>query len=460
MGATGESVRRLTDFGFNPAWSPDGKEIAFATEITVTPFARYYTSQLWTVNVTSAEKRLITEGDAVHPSWSPHGHRIAYWEAIETGRRDIFTLPADGGKVVRVTDDDHMDWNFVWSPDGKHIYFSSDRGGGNMNLWRIAIEEGSGEVLGPPEPITTGASALRGHHALSKDGMRIAYVERVESASIWRVPFDALTGTIEGAPVHAIQSARSLYGPDVSPGGDWLAFWSMDDIYIQRTDGTNRRQLTDDVFIDRMPHWSPDGERIAFYSNRSGSFEIWSIRPDGSGLLQLTDTPGNLGNPNWSPDGQRMSCFDYPERTSYIIDPGKSCDEQTLLALPPLSDEGEYFTAISWSPDGKWIAGFGRSASGETPEVVIYAPESEQYRRLKHSGSYPSWLPDSRRLLFRATSGALHAIDIGSGKTQEVMSLLPDRVGASQISPDGRSLFFSRQTTEADIWMLTLNEEK
>ncbi len=78
MGATGENVRRLTDAGFHPAWSPDGSEVACG-EDSATPLGRgNVPSKLWAVNVTSGEKRLITEGDAVEPSWSPHGHRIAY----------------------------------------------------------------------------------------------------------------------------------------------------------------------------------------------------------------------------------------------------------------------------------------------------------------------------------------------------------------------------------------------
>ncbi len=121
MGATGESVRRLTDFGYNPAWSPDGREIVCATEgIEDAPDSRFTISQLWVVDtITGVERHLVTEKDAVQPHWSPKGHRIAFWGANgQTKQRDIWTLPAGGGEAASVTNDEAVDWNPVWSPDG------------------------------------------------------------------------------------------------------------------------------------------------------------------------------------------------------------------------------------------------------------------------------------------------------------------------------------------------------
>ena len=141
MGATGENVRRLTDFGFDPAWSPDGSEIACADENVPGATGRNIVpSKLWAIDVASGEKRLSTEGDAVEPSWSPHGHRIAFWSVTDvsgrmTAVRDIFTIPAEGGDAIPVTDDAHVDWNPIWSPDGR-IVFNSDRTG-NFEIWTM-----------------------------------------------------------------------------------------------------------------------------------------------------------------------------------------------------------------------------------------------------------------------------------------------------------------------------------
>ena len=109
MGATGESVRRVTDFGYNPAWSPDGKQIAVATEGVVEPGSRTSTSRIFRVDLATGQRRLVSRGDAVQPSWSPDGRRVvalrgsarAYNEALSGGVpggiEDIVWVPAAGG---------------------------------------------------------------------------------------------------------------------------------------------------------------------------------------------------------------------------------------------------------------------------------------------------------------------------------------------------------------------------
>jgi TolB protein len=157
MGLTGENVRRLTNFGYNPAWSPNGKEIVCSTRSFIRPEDRYSLgAKLFRVNVATGETRAIPAiDDTLQPAWSPRGYRIAYWNSPK-GSRNIRTVAAMGGNRVPVTDDVALDWSPAWSPDGRYLYFSSDRGG-SMNLWRVRIDEASGKVLIGPEPFTTPA---------------------------------------------------------------------------------------------------------------------------------------------------------------------------------------------------------------------------------------------------------------------------------------------------------------
>jgi eukaryotic-like serine/threonine-protein kinase len=239
MGATGESVKRPTDFGFNPAWSPDGKEITCADEGIIEPSSRTKPrSRLWAINVGTGERRLITYIDAVQPNWSPHRYRIAYQGRRNDVQRDIWTIPAQGGDAVEVTNDPAMDWNPVWSPDGKYLYFVSDRGG-SMNLWRVAIEEKTGKVLGSFEAVTT-PSPYIGHLSFSRDGLRLVYAHMVRSGNIQRVTFDPIKENVVGQPVWVTQGSRVAFVPNVSSDGEWL------------------------TFDTQTPLWSPDGNRIVY----------------------------------------------------------------------------------------------------------------------------------------------------------------------------------------------------
>jgi TolB protein len=290
MEPTGEAVRRVTRQGFNPAWSPDGNRIVFATEgVELKPLNWQGRSELWVADVTTAESGLLSEGDAVQPSWSPGGHRIAYtarWK--DPTQMDIRTIPAGGGESVAVTDDVATDWSPVWSPDGRFIFFASDRGG-SMNLWRIPVDEESGEALGEPQPITTPATFLA-HLSLSADGQTLAYNSVLMTQNIEKATLDPDTGSVQGDPTRVTTGSILWSSPDPSPDGEWLAFYSRvqpeGDLYVARTDGTGLRQVTSDEALDRVPRWSPDGEWSptsrtgagVWRSGRSGPTEAISHR--------------------------------------------------------------------------------------------------------------------------------------------------------------------------------------
>ncbi|MGH7342817.1 MAG: hypothetical protein ACREKH_20225, partial [Candidatus Rokuibacteriota bacterium] len=256
MGATGESVRRLTDFGYDPAWSPDGTELVFSSVGFDIPGARASVGELWRVQMSTGEVRPVKTdvGDAVQASWSPHGSRLAFWSVRSTraavGERDVWTVDASGGTATRVTDDAALDWNPVWSPDGQYLYFASDRGG-SMNFWRVRIDEATGKVLDEPRPVTRGGgAATRQSLSFSRDGRRMAFVERVARSNVQRLAFDSRREASLGRPEWITQGSRQTTTPSPSPDGGWVLFSStgapQEDIFIVRPDGTGERRLTND----------------------------------------------------------------------------------------------------------------------------------------------------------------------------------------------------------------------
>ncbi len=88
------------------------------------------------------------------------------------GQRDIWTISADGGEPVPVTADVATDWDPIWSPNGRWLYFISDRGG-SPDLWRVRIDEASGRVEGELQPVTTGIANVM-EASISNDGRHIA----------------------------------------------------------------------------------------------------------------------------------------------------------------------------------------------------------------------------------------------------------------------------------------------
>src|SRR5581483_5840153 len=136
----------------------------------------------------------------------------------------------------------------IWSPDGSFLYFASDRGG-NMNLWRVAIDEVTGETRASPEAVTTGGTAWRHSPSISSDGRSIVYVEQLEGANVYRVGFDAASEKLVGSPVAITRGNQLAAMPAPSPDGQWLAFWlggKQEDLAIMRSDGTGFRKLTAD----------------------------------------------------------------------------------------------------------------------------------------------------------------------------------------------------------------------
>ena len=463
MGATGESVRRLTDFGYSPAWSPDGKKILCITEGVIDIMARATVSQLWLIDVQTGEKKLLFKGDAVHPHWSPHGSRIAYWGLSgEGGQRDISSIPSTGGEPVRLTSDPAVDWNPIWSPDGKHIYFSSNRGG-SMNLWRVPVDENSGKATGNAEPVTS-PSRWSGFLGVSQDGKNLIYTSLERRSNIQKLPFDPESETITGPPVAVTQGSRVYEFPEVSPDGEWIAFRSIgqqEDIYLCRNDGSEIRKLTDDAFRDRGPTWTPDGKRIVFYSDRTGRYQFWSIHADGSGLQQLTNLNGrSLWFPKYSVNGSELLGFN--EAETVVFDAKRPLPWTSGTALPQPGEQMG-FQANSWSSDGLRLAGLGvqLSDASPSPAVLIYSIESKQYTILKDmipdlrqsiTRDVTIWFKDKRLLMING--GRIFIVDPEAKKARMIYDSTD--LYWLNLSHDNRWIYVSRQADEGDIWLATL----
>jgi eukaryotic-like serine/threonine-protein kinase len=465
----GGPARRIADVGYNPAWSPDGRELAVATEAVVDPATRKDVSEILRVDVATGRSRVIVGSsgktgksslDGVQPSWSPHGWRIAYW-GVPTGsaRRILWTVPAEGGAPSKVLDDGATNWNPVWSPDGAWLYFGSDRSG-SLNLWRLPIDEQSGEVRGDAEPVTTPSTAS-GFWSLSQDGTRILYAANESKANVERFPFEPASLRVTGAGEAVTRGSHRVRSCAVSPDGSRIAFHATlpgEELFVSAIDGSGLKQLTDDAFKDRVPVWSPDGQRLLFYSNRGGGYEAWIVNAEGGEperVLPAGRDPVTV--PVWSPDGRKVACT-YGGRAA-LIDLAPPLDSRRAEPLPAAA--GETFYPLSWSVDGQAIAGNMARLDGSILEGIgLHLLGSRTYLRWTSRGFNPTWLHDGNRLLY-IEAGKILAFDTRTNETREVLAPPPHSVYEQVIaSPDDRSLFTVRAVDDGDIWLLTLRNQR
>ncbi len=460
MGRTGESVRRVTDRGWYPAWVGDGR-IVFSTDGTPGPESiANVRSDLMTIDVAGgAASTLVSGFYANQPRVSPHGKRIAFWglrddQKQDPYNRDIWTVDMHGGSLVRATDHPANDWNPVWSPDGQWLYFLSNRSG-SMNLWRVAIDESTGRTGGSPEPITAPASYVS-YFSLSADGRVGAYLALSGAGNIGRVAFDPVRGTVTGSAESITIGAHVFFSggyDDITRDGRAVVATTsargQEDLYVISTTDGAIRQLTNDFFRDRAPRWTDDGRRVLFYSDRSGQYALWSIDADGGGLRQLTPNAVWRGYPVPSGDGSRVVSDDIDTHRLFVYDVRDF--SKPVDALPPNGDATiTNLLVTSWSPDGSRV--LYHTPGTTRVGVWMFSFATRTHERLV-DGSSGAWLNDGRRFLY-AAGGKLRLFDVATRMAKDVLEIPGESLAGPRLAVDDTQLVFLRSTSDGDIWLM------
>jgi serine/threonine protein kinase/Tol biopolymer transport system component len=447
MGSTGENVRRLTDEGFNPAWSPDGTEIAYSTSSIFDPTTRNEVATIWRVNVDTGAKVKVADADAVQPAWSPDGKFIVFW-GLEgtTGRRCLYTVPSAGGARTKIVDDDSMNWNPIWSKDG-YVYFLSDQEP-PMNLWRLPINPSTGAAAGPAERLTASTQPYSWLTRSPGGGMAVAVT--ANTCKVDRYPFSIDTGSF-GAATTILNTTRAVTNISASPDGRLLAFTATDaseDLVVMKTDGTGMVRLTNDRFRDRQAHWSADSSTVYFGSNRSGPYEIWRVSADGGPLESVARKAAwALVVPVVSPDNKYLAVLAVvPKLQLELLDLSSPVAGRVLRDIAPPEVPGPV-APIGWLKDGRLVA--NAATNGKDSQIVLYNPAT----RTSTSIATPNLLFTALAADRYVFSSDFKVIDLTTGKIRAI-SGFPSR-GDSTVSPDAKFIYTASTTTVTNVWMLT-----
>jgi Tol biopolymer transport system component len=277
-------------------WSPDGKSLLSSDTTGESPFP-----SLVAIAVASGEKHFLTHGSLdsgdVDAKYSWDGKTVAFRRCLGSAVDDIYAMPATGGAAQRLTHDIRRIRGLAWSSDGRSLIVASNRVSALTSLWRVFLD---GQ---PPAELTTPvvhASAP----AVARSVKRLAFVSEINDVNIWRAPVD---GSV--APTQVIASTYLDSGPDISPDGTRIAFRTdrtgSNEIWIADSDGRDPRQLTHfGGPLAGCPRWSPDGRWLAFDSRASGTADIYELRVEDRVLKRLTQSNADSVVPSWSHDGK------------------------------------------------------------------------------------------------------------------------------------------------------------
>lgn len=442
------TTRLTTSFGheLHPALSPDGNEVAYAW--------RGEQDDNWDIYVlqpgaTTSLRRTTYAGEDLHPTWSPDGTEIAFLRFGEDAC-GLYIMPALAGVEQLVVPCNaymtrgHLYFGpgIAWSPDGTWIAMTyKENVSDPFQLYRYDLTE---QTLTPVTQTPPGYrdaypsfSHTGSHLAFTRAGRGVTELMIHDFASgvetrltydyrgvlgvtwlpnsmdllfssnrrgpwqMWRIPH---TG---GKPQWVSLAGWNLKQPTTARTGSRVVYenWAYDNNIwrVALTDSTAKpEQLIASTLWEFSPNYSPDGSKVAFVSNRSGQYEVWTADADGRNPAQVTRLEGSIiGLPQWSPDGRSLAFDARPQANShlYVVNATGGIAQQ-------ITQDTTDVVAVRWSRDGESLY-FGSDRSGAW-RVWNIDRRGGEARQVTHVSSYVAEeAPDGSLLVVRADTTGL-----------------------------------------------------
>jgi Tol biopolymer transport system component/DNA-binding winged helix-turn-helix (wHTH) protein len=405
----------------SPTWLPNGREVSFAR-------CDDSGGAIYVVSALAGPEHRITDvscpnGYVPPVSWTPDGRTLILADTcVSGGGRSIVVFSMDTGAkhcLVGVSKDEEIaDSGPVIAPDGKTVAFVREQSSGG-DLYTVPVAGGT------PTRLTTDNKVLDENFTpmWTAGGRFICFTSnRSGTERTWRIP--AGGGTIEpettypGVGALSPDGSRLVYAGQSAFGGS--SVWRTE-LAVEGGVVVGKQQLLPDSAFDYAPRPSPDGHQIAFESERSGIDQIWKSNADGSDLRKLTSLSGNAGDPQWSADGKWI-LFDYlPENQNHRQVFAMDAEGRNVHMVV----SGSYNNGVpSWSRDGKTIY----FTSDRTGSFQIWRHDLTTGRetQLTHDGGQASRESfDGKTLYFsKLSGGGIWSIPVNGGEVQHITDAL------------------------------------
>jgi Tol biopolymer transport system component/DNA-binding winged helix-turn-helix (wHTH) protein len=432
----GKGVMQLTQHPGDccPAWSPDGRNLAF-TRIAADEYGIYVVSAKGgTPKKISHEDPRKKRGEL---AWTPDGKSIAFSGDSPRGGSQIFLLSVEDSSVHAITEPQGQDrdWGPAFSPDGSQMAFVRGNGAGfPEEVYVMALNSGA------PRQLTNERAAIMGPPTWSPDGASVIFSStRGGDPSLWTIPANG------GAATRMEGTGNATWHPAVAKESGQMTAQKISrssGVYCLAVDGEPGKNTPTVVTAtngrNEGPQLSPDGRRLVFMSDRSGYVDIWVSNRDGSSAVQLTNLHGS-GTPRWSPDGLWIA-FD-----STSGGPASVWVVSSMGGVPRALVKDRFQNAVpGWSHDGKWVY-FSSDRSGQD-QVWKVPAEGGTPLRVTHDGGFGALESVEGATLYfaktRYDNPELWQMPVGGGRETLVSGTVHPRSWAAW-SPTKRGIFFS-----------------
>ncbi len=367
-------------------WTPDGKRVLFASG---RESGRQRYSQFYTVGIEGGlpEKLPVPYGE--FGAYSPDGQQFVYmpmsqdfrtWKRYRGGwSPDLWVFDLKTFAARNITSNPANDAQPMWH--GNTIYFVSDRGANERNnIWALDVKSGTAHQVTEFNEFDITFPSVGPDGIVFQAGGRLYYLD-VATSVPKEVPVRVVTDETT-LRTRTVKTEPLIQNGTVSPTGKRALFEARGDIFSAPAEfGAVVNVSRSSGVAERYPRWSPDGRTLAFWSDRSGEYQL-TLRPaDGSGAeKKLTSLgAGFRYAPKWSPDSKKIAFIDQLARIR-ICDVESGAVTQIDESPEWISHGGLASFRIRWSPDSRWLA-YSRPTGDANNAIFLYDTKAAKLHR-------------------------------------------------------------------------------